>query len=73
MPKLPVVKPKQILKALVKAGFKVVRQRGSHVDLHHPNCRRTCVPMHSKDIAKGTLKSILRQTRLTVKEFTNLL
>ncbi|PJC69052.1 hypothetical protein CO015_01785 [candidate division WWE3 bacterium CG_4_8_14_3_um_filter_42_11] len=71
--KLPVVKSKQVLKALLKANFKLVRQKGSHADLHHPDCRRTIVPIHTVDISKGTLRVILRQTEISIQEFTDLL
>lgn len=73
MSKLPTVSGKQCIKALEKAGFTVYRQRGSHITLvrDHPQAQLT-VPNH-KTVAKGTLRTIIRQAGLTVDEFLNLL
>ncbi len=73
MSKLPTVSGKQCIKALEKAGFIVYRQRGSHITLvrDDPQAQLT-VPNH-KTVAKGTLRSIIRQAELTVDEFINLL
>ena len=67
---LPVLSPKELIKALEKAGFSVHRQKGSHIFLKklEPEVRITLVPYHVKDIKKGTLKSILKQADLTVDE-----
>ncbi|MCG8608124.1 type II toxin-antitoxin system HicA family toxin [bacterium] len=75
MATLPVVKPKQVLAALQRADFLVVRQTGSHVRLIHETVpsRRVTLPLHNKDLKKGTLKSILRQAELSVEEFVELL
>jgi predicted RNA binding protein YcfA (HicA-like mRNA interferase family) len=72
--KLPAVTPKQTIRALQKAGFFIRRQRGSHVYLQHRDdpTRLTIVPMHSRDIAPGTLRAILKQTRLSREEFLEL-
>jgi predicted RNA binding protein YcfA (HicA-like mRNA interferase family) len=70
-----VVKPKQLIKALKKAGFYIHHQSGSHARLLHktrPNLRVT-VPIHSKDIPKGTLFRILKQANLTKEEFIDLM
>ncbi len=76
MPKLPVVSGKDTIKALSKAGFVVMRQRGSHVTLAKeiaPNKYLvTVVPMH-KELAKGTLRRIIADSGLTVEEFVRLL
>lgn len=71
MAKQPVVKPKKVLKALQRAGFYIHHQTGSHVRLIHEteSHRRVTIPMHNKDLKKGTLKSILHQARLSVEEF----
>ncbi|MBI2327152.1 type II toxin-antitoxin system HicA family toxin [Candidatus Curtissbacteria bacterium] len=67
------VRPKNLLKALKKKGYRKVHQVGSHVHLHHQDCHRTQVAIHPKPIAKGTLKAILRQTELTIDELSKLL
>jgi predicted RNA binding protein YcfA (HicA-like mRNA interferase family) len=67
MPKLPIIKPRKILKILCKAGFIEVRSRGSHLQLKKGNLLVT-VPMHNKDLKPETLKSILRQARISIEE-----
>jgi predicted RNA binding protein YcfA (HicA-like mRNA interferase family) len=73
MPKLPVVSGVEVAKALAKIGYEVDHQTGSHLILRqkeYPH-RRITVPMH-REIAKGTLKAIIRQAGLTVEEFIEL-
>lgn len=73
MPKLPVVSGVEVAKALAKIGYKVDHQTGSHLILRqkeYPH-RRITVPMH-REIAKGTLRAIIRQAGLTVEEFIEL-
>ena len=71
---LPRVSGRDVVKALLKAGYEHDRQRGSHIilrQLTYPH-RRIVVPDH-KEVAKGTLRSIIRETGLTVDEFKKLL
>ena len=63
MGKLPVLSGKELIKALVRSGFRVVRQKGSHVSLQKGEYR-TVVPLHD-ELAKGTLLAILKQCALT--------
>jgi predicted RNA binding protein YcfA (HicA-like mRNA interferase family) len=72
MPKLPVVKPRQVIAALERAGFVQVRQRGSHLRLKRGNLSVT-VPIHPGDLSPNVLRSILRQAHMTPEEFLNLL
>ena len=69
MVKLPALKPKKVVKALLKHGFVVKRQTGSHIRLIHPDGRATTVAMHNRYLPKGTLKAILKQSELTLDEF----
>lgn len=71
MLKLPVVSGKQLVKALKKNGFEVVRQKGSHISLHKGTCK-TVVPLHD-DLAKGTLLDIIKQCGLSREELIELL
>ena len=75
MAKLPIVKPKQVIAALQRADFFIAHQTGSHARLIHQTepQRRVSVPMHNKDLKKGTLKNLLRQAELSVEEFIKLL
>ncbi|MDX6383466.1 MAG: hypothetical protein QOK48_1039 [Blastocatellia bacterium] len=71
---LPRVSGREVVKALLKAGYEHDRQRGSHIILRQridPH-RRIIVPDH-KEVAKGTLRSIIRETGLSVGEFKDLL
>ncbi len=74
MSPLPVVSGREAAAAFAKIGYVLDRQRGSHMILRQPNPphRRLTVPDH-KEVAKGTLRSIIRQAGLTVEEFTDLL
>lgn len=66
MGKLPVLSGTELIRALKKEGFAVVRQKGSHVSLQKGHLR-TVVPLH-EELAKGTLLAILRQCDLSRKE-----
>jgi predicted RNA binding protein YcfA (HicA-like mRNA interferase family) len=71
---LPRLSGRDVVKALIRVGYEHDRQRGSHIilrQLAYPH-RRMVVPDH-KEVAKGTLRSIIRETGLTVGEFKNLL
>ena len=71
---LPRVSGREVVKAMAKVGYEQDRQRGSHIILRretYPH-RRVVVPDH-KEVAKGTLRSIIRETGLTVDEFRALL
>lgn len=72
MPKLPILKPRQVISALEKAGFRQVRQRGSHVQFKRGNLLVT-VPIHPGDLNPQVLRSILRQSQMTQEEFFALL
>ncbi|MEK7107509.1 MAG: type II toxin-antitoxin system HicA family toxin [Patescibacteria group bacterium] len=72
---LPILTAAKILQALLRGGYYVARQIGSHVQLKHPKDPRILVTVarHSRDITRSTLSSILRQARLTAEEFLKLL
>ena len=74
MTKLPVVSGQEAVRAFGKIGYAIDHQTGSHIILRHKESphRRLTVPNH-KEIAKGTLRSLVRQAGLTVKEFAELL
>ena len=72
MPKLPVVKPERVIKALKKIDFIEVRQKGSHIQLKRGNLLVT-VPFHNKDLNPTTLKSILRQAKITTEELLEII
>jgi predicted RNA binding protein YcfA (HicA-like mRNA interferase family) len=73
--RLPALKPKEVLAALPRAGFFIHHTAGSHYVLKHPDrpALRVTVPYHNKDLKRGTLRSIIRQSGLTQEEFVKLL
>ena len=66
--KYPVCKSTEVCAALERLGFRRVTQRGSHVKYSN-GFYTVIVPMHSKDLKTGTLKSILEQARVDVDVF----
>jgi len=74
MPALPVLSWKQVVKALEKSGYRVARQRGSHLRLLNPSKTLfpVTVPKHSV-IGRGLLRKIISDANLTVEEFLMLL
>lgn len=67
MPSVPILKAKEIVLAPERAGFYLVRQRGSHAQYEKGNLLVT-VPMHPGDLNPMTIRSILRQAKMTVDE-----
>ena len=72
--RLPVVSGADAVKAFQKAGYQFDDQHGSHMILRRsdPPHRRLSIPNH-KELAKGTLRALIREAGLTVDEFTRLL
>jgi len=61
--------PKEIVSILEAHGFELIRVKGSHhVYANRDNGKRTVVPMHSKDLKKGTLHGILKQAGIELKD-----
>ena len=70
MTRLPIVNFKTMEKILVRLGFQLVRQKGSHVFYRHPDGRTTTVPNHpGRDLARPLLREILREIELTPDQF----
>ena len=72
MSRVPVLKPRDVIRALERLGFVEVRQRGAHRQFRHPDGRGTTVPFHSgRDIAPPLLRQIIKDIRVTLEEFLN--
>jgi len=72
MAPLPVVSGAEAVRALEKAGWRRDRQRGSHVVMLKPGANVSLsVPQH-REIAPGTLRSLIRLAGMTVEEFVAL-
>jgi predicted RNA binding protein YcfA (HicA-like mRNA interferase family) len=64
------LKPRQVIAALVQLGFVEMRQRGSHKQFRHNDGRVTTVPDHrGRDISPGLLRKILEDIRVKPEEF----
>ncbi len=73
MSKLPQVSGDDLVRALQKRGFTVRRQQGSHIIMRRDDpFAQTVVPNH-RQIDRGTLRAILRQTEITAEELMGLL
>lgn len=73
MPKLPVASGAEVVRAFESLGWEVVRRRGSHVILvKEGEMASLSVPDHN-EVAKGTLRSLIREAGVTVAEFTSAL
>ena len=70
MPRLPRLRGRQAIRALNRAGFVVVRVRGSHHFLRHPDGRVTVVPLHAGEtLGPGLLSKILKDAAMDVEQF----
>jgi predicted RNA binding protein YcfA (HicA-like mRNA interferase family) len=70
---LPSISGRECLRALQKVGFYLKRQEGSHMVLRRDDpFTQVVVPDH-RELDRGTLRAIIRQSGLSVDEFTNLL
>ena len=74
MSRLPRITGKQLLSALRKAGFVLVRIKGSHHFVRHADGRTTTVPVHTGDIiGPGLISDILRDVEMSREELAQLL
>ena len=72
MPRLPVISGPEAVKAFERAGWRRERQRGSHVVLIKSGHKASLsIPQH-RELAPGTLRSLIRAAEMTVEEFINL-
>ena len=69
MAELPRISGNNAIKVFESLGFKVVRQKGSHIVLRK-NDRGCVIPVH-KELAIGTLRSVIKQAGITADEFIN--
>ncbi len=69
MPSVPILRPREAVRVFEHFGWKVARQRGSHIILTKPDSLATLsVPDHPQ-IARGTLRTLIARAGLTVEEF----
>jgi predicted RNA binding protein YcfA (HicA-like mRNA interferase family) len=72
--KLPVISGSDAVRAFKRVGYEFDEQHGSHIIVRHvdPPHRRLSIPNH-KELAKGTLRGLIREAGLAVDEFVRLL
>jgi predicted RNA binding protein YcfA (HicA-like mRNA interferase family) len=69
MPALPLLRPREVVRAFEHLGWQVARQRGSHIILTKPGVPVTLsVPDHA-EVARGTLRALIAKAGLTVEDF----
>lgn len=70
MPRIGSLKPRKVISTLVRMGFFIDHQSGSHVVLYHNETRRRAVvPKHIRDVRQGTLYALLREAGIPVDDF----
>jgi predicted RNA binding protein YcfA (HicA-like mRNA interferase family) len=70
--RLPICSGQDAVRVFQKLGYEIDHQTGSHIILRHPNLRRLTVPNH-RELAKGTLRSIIREAGISKERFAELL
>jgi len=71
---IPIVTATRLLFALKKAGFIVLRQKGSHIRLWHPVTRRaTTIAMHTGEMTKKMIFTVLKQAGVSLRQFIGFL
>ena len=74
MSNLPALKPREVIRVLEKAGFRVIRTKGSHYILKHAETRkRVIVAYHNKEMRPSTLSKLIKESGLTEDEFIDLI
>jgi len=69
MPRLPVLRPREVVRASERLGWEVARQRGSHVILTKPgSIASLSVPQHP-EVARGTLRALMARAGLSPERF----
>ena len=75
MSRLPVISGREMVKILGRIGFAIVGRKGSHVRMKRQRGKEVLIviiPMH-RELAKGTLRSVLRQANMTPEDLNQLL
>ncbi len=72
MSRLPILSGKDLVRILQHVGYYLRDQKKSHIYLRHPSRKPLTIPNH-KEIARGTLRQILRDAGIPVDDFRKLL
>ncbi len=60
---------RDLVRFLLRQGYRKVRQTGSHLVLEHPQRLTVVIPMHRGDLPKGLFHRILKDAGFTLKDF----
>ncbi len=70
---IPILSAREVLRRLLRAGFRIVTSKGSHIKLFNPiTGRRTEIPMHPGDLGRKLITKIIRQSSVSIREFLKL-
>jgi predicted RNA binding protein YcfA (HicA-like mRNA interferase family) len=73
MPSLPLLRPREVIRAFEQFGWQIARQRGSHIIMTRQGIAATLsIPDHSL-VARGTLRALITKSGLTIEEFLKLI
>jgi predicted RNA binding protein YcfA (HicA-like mRNA interferase family) len=71
MPPVPLLRPREVVRAFERLGWSVARQHGSHIVMTKPGHIATLsIPDHP-EVARGTLRTLIAKAGLTVEEFVS--
>lgn len=70
MPAVPLLKPSQVIKTFEKLGWEVARQKGSHIIMTKEGHPATLSIPNHREVARGTLRSLISKAGITKDEFT---
>ena len=74
MPKITPINPNDLIKILQKSGFKIIRQKGSHIIMIDNRKTRIVIPVHPrKDVKPGLIRAIIKEAGLSREDFFKLL
>ena len=74
MPKIKPLSSQRLIKILEKIGFKIIRQKGSHVIMINDRGTRIVIPVHpGKDVKPGLIRAIIKEAGLSREEFFRIL
>lgn len=69
MPPVPILRPREAVRAFERLGWQVARQRGSHIILTKPGHIATLSVPNHPTVARGTLRSLIARAGLNIEEF----
>ena len=69
MPSVPVLKPREVVRAFEKLGWEIARQRGSHIILTKKGHIATLSVPNHPEVARGTSRSLIARAGITLEEF----